>query len=122
MYCAKPQNTYNANTIKVISSEDFIVRKCDSTYNPPSAKTNIKLIFCFLGSLRVDKTGIGSVIRIKSVRMFKAAAKNQRNFLLIQVLGIVESQKPEIGLQIKIAVKNPCMPQTAMNTRAAQQA
>jgi len=75
-----------------------------------------------MGSLRVDKTGIGSVIKIKSVRMFKAALKNQRNFLLIQVPGFVESQKAEIGSQIKIAVKNPCIPQTATNARAAQQA
>jgi hypothetical protein len=31
------------------------------TYNPPSKKTNISVIFCFLGNCRFMSTGIGKI-------------------------------------------------------------
>lgn len=74
------------------------------TYNAPRAKVIIKPILCLTGSLKLERTGIGKVIIIKSVKILKAALKNQMNFLSMQWPGLSRSQNASIGTQVQIAV------------------
>ena len=72
------------------------------TYNPPNAKTNISPIFCFNGNLKLDNTGMGKMRIIISVKILKAALKNHRNFLGMQLPP--PSQNALTGTQVITAV------------------
>ena len=47
------------------------------TYNPPRPNTMIKLYFCFFGSRRAFRTGIGRITHARSVTMLNDALQNQ---------------------------------------------
>lgn len=80
------------------------VNKRTFTYNPPNANMNINPIFCFVGNLRAENTGIGRVRMIKSVRIFIAALKNHKNFLLMHWAEGSNVQNPDTGMHVQIAV------------------
>lgn len=75
-----------------------------TTHNPPSAKMMNNPVFCLRGSISDDSTGIGSAIIIMSVRILKAALKNQRNLRSIQRPGVSRLQNAWIGTQLQMAV------------------
>lgn len=54
--------------------------------------------------------------------MLKAALKNHRNFLFIHLAEGSPVQKAEIGTQLKIVVKTPCVPYIEITAIATQQA
>jgi hypothetical protein len=87
---------------------------------PPKAKTSINPIFCLIGSVKVERTGIGNPIVTKSVKILKEALKNIINFLLRQIPLLV--QNAEIGVQQKIDVKRVEMPYIVMIPIATKEA
>ena len=65
---------------------------------------NIKPIFCLFGSFSADRTGIGKMRIIRSVKIFMAALKNHKNRLLMQRAPGSIFQNADTGMQDKIAV------------------
>jgi hypothetical protein len=88
--------------------------------NPPKAKTSINPIFCPIGNLKVERTGIGNPTVTKSVKILKEALKNIINFLLRQMPLLV--QNAEIGVQLKMDVKSVERPYIVMRPIAAKEA
>ena len=65
---------------------------------------NINPIFCLLGNLRAESTGIGRIRMTKSVRIFIAALKNHKNFLLMHLAEGSNVQNPDTGVHVQIPV------------------
>lgn len=73
----KSEDRGNAATMTKSAGGTFQVKTAVCPYNPPRAKTAIKLIFCFRGSLSRFNTGIGRNQTARSVAMLKAEKLNQ---------------------------------------------
>jgi len=85
--------------------------------NEPIAKINQIPTFCFLGRCNEEITGIGRIIRVRSVTMFIDALENQSALKLKQWPAKVGFQNLDTGMQVKIALSTAHVYQTIRNPR-----
>ena len=106
---------YSGNTATIVSLVGLqsFGKRGSPTYKPPRANAAIKLIFCFLGSWRCHRTGIGKTQTARSVRMLKPEKLNQNGRRLTQWPPLIcLSQKYATGKHEKHEVKMKVTPAT----------